>query len=203
MTARYTVSIQMQGSTAEIRRRIETAVRSSGAEAITWSEEGTRCQAVYGGTFRSFGERLTVDIEAARTVVVQSISTLPTTLFDWGKNRENCERVAVALKATEPVADQQRRDREQRERQQADQRRGEAEQCRFRGRAVPNYYTVLEVAPHARQSLIERAYKALMMEEHPDRGGETRRAQLINEAFEVLGHPSRRDEFDRENGFMR
>lgn len=61
-----------------------------------------------------------------------------------------------------------------------------------------DYYDVLEVSPNARQGVIEKAYRALMLEEHPDRGGDTRRAQLINEAYEVLSDPARRQQYDRE-----
>ena len=63
--------------------------------------------------------------------------------------------------------------------------------------AFIDYYEVLEVSPAARQSVIDKAYRALMLEEHPDRGGDTRKAQLINEAYQVLGDPARRTEFDR------
>ena len=63
--------------------------------------------------------------------------------------------------------------------------------------AFIDYYEVLEVSPGARQSVIDKAYRALMLEEHPDRGGDTRKAQLINEAYQVLGDPARRTEFDR------
>ena len=63
--------------------------------------------------------------------------------------------------------------------------------------AFIDYYEVLEVSPVARQSVIDKAYRALMLEEHPDRGGDTRKAQLINEAYQVLGDPARRTEFDR------
>lgn len=72
--------------------------------------------------------------------------------------------------------------------------------CRYRGRPVPDYYEVLEVSPRARQTVIEKAYRALMRECHPDTGGDPRRAQLINEAYEVLCDPHERQRFDQENG---
>ena len=71
---------------------------------------------------------------------------------------------------------------------------------RYRGRTVPDYYDVLEVSPRARQSVIDKAYRALMREDHPDQGGDARKAQLLNEAYEVLRDPTKRREYDRENG---
>ena len=73
---------------------------------------------------------------------------------------------------------------------------------RYRGRAVPDYYEVLEVSTKARQSVIDRAYRALMREDHPDLGGDPRKAQLINEAYEVLRDPERRRAYDKENGLL-
>lgn len=71
---------------------------------------------------------------------------------------------------------------------------------RYRGRVIPDYYEVLEVSPKARQSVIEKAYRALMREVHPDLGGDPRKAQLINEAYEVLCDPATRRAYDEENG---
>ena len=64
-------------------------------------------------------------------------------------------------------------------------------------REFVDYYEVLEVSSGARQSVIDKAYRALMLEEHPDRGGDTRKAQLINEAYQALSDPVRRAEFNR------
>jgi len=74
--------------------------------------------------------------------------------------------------------------------------------CRYRGKAVADYYEVLEVSPRARQTVIEKAYRALMRECHPDLGGDPRKAQLINEAYEVLRDPLERRRFDQENGLV-
>ena len=88
----------------------------------------------------------------------------------------------------------------------------DAQEDRFRraARARPRYfyagkpigedfYRVLRVSPHDGQDAIERAYKKMMKQSHPDLGGDTERAQLINEAYEVLGHHVSRRQYDREN----
>jgi DnaJ-domain-containing protein 1 len=72
---------------------------------------------------------------------------------------------------------------------------------RYGGKTVVDYYEVLEVSPKARQSVIEKAYRALMREDHPDQGGDVARAQLINEAYQVLRDPEARARYDRQNGF--
>jgi DnaJ-domain-containing protein 1 len=77
--------------------------------------------------------------------------------------------------------------------------RGGPRNCRYRGKVVTDYYEVLEVSPRARPVVIEKAYRALMHECHPDLGGDPRKAQLINEAYEVLKDPAERRRFDREN----
>lgn len=77
-----------------------------------------------------------------------------------------------------------------------------AQTRRYRGRTVPDYYEVLEVSPRARQAVIEKAYRALMREDHPDQGGDPRKAQLINEAYDVVGDQAKRREYDRENGLV-
>lgn len=72
----------------------------------------------------------------------------------------------------------------------------------FRGRPVPDPYRVLEVAVNARQSVIEKAYRAIMLEDHPDRGGDSARAQQVNAAYEILRDAATRREFDEENGIV-
>lgn len=61
-----------------------------------------------------------------------------------------------------------------------------------------DYYEILEVSPTARPAVIDKAYRALMFEEHPDKGGSTAHAQLINEAYAVLSDPTQRAEHDRQ-----
>ena len=64
-----------------------------------------------------------------------------------------------------------------------------------------SYYTRLEVSPGASHDEIVHAYRRLAMDVHPDAHPEdpdgTRRFREITEAYEVLGDPERRADYDR------
>ena len=68
------------------------------------------------------------------------------------------------------------------------------------GHAAPVYYEILAVHTEATTEQIEGAYRREMRQHHPDRGGESRRAQLINEAYETLRDATKRRIYDRDNG---
>lgn len=59
------------------------------------------------------------------------------------------------------------------------------------------HYQVLGVDVEAEPFLIEAAYRAMMRRAHPDMGGDTGRAQMINEAFRILRDPASRARYDR------
>lgn len=66
-----------------------------------------------------------------------------------------------------------------------------------------NYYDILEVNQNASQEIIEKAYKVLVKKYHPDlQNSATEKSKceekikLINEAYEVLSNPSKRDEYN-------
>jgi hypothetical protein len=59
------------------------------------------------------------------------------------------------------------------------------------------HYQVLGVDVEAEPFVIEAAYRAMMRRAHPDLGGETGHAQLINEAFRVLRDPASRASYDQ------
>jgi hypothetical protein len=61
-----------------------------------------------------------------------------------------------------------------------------------------NHYEVLHVSRDAPLEIIRGSYRALMqqLKNHPDLGGDTATAALINEAYAVLTDPERRAEYD-------
>lgn len=73
------------------------------------------------------------------------------------------------------------------------------------GAKLSNYYEILNVAREADQSAIRAAYRALILEYHPDTGrteaaaGE-RASKMINEAYSVLGNEQHRAAYDRNLG---
>jgi uncharacterized protein YbaR (Trm112 family) len=63
-----------------------------------------------------------------------------------------------------------------------------------------NYYRVLQVQPDAPLEIIRASYRTMMKElkQHPDLGGGTYGAAVLNEAYEVLSNPVRRAAYDKE-----
>lgn len=59
-----------------------------------------------------------------------------------------------------------------------------------------NYYSILGVNKDASQAEIKQAYRRLAMMHHPDRGGDSSKLSIVNEAYEVLGNESKRAEYD-------
>ncbi len=62
-----------------------------------------------------------------------------------------------------------------------------------------NYYRILFVQPDAPAELIKASYRTLMgpLKRHPDLGGDHETASLINEAYQVLSDPVRREAYAR------
>lgn len=62
-----------------------------------------------------------------------------------------------------------------------------------------NYFRILYVQPDAPIEIVTASYRALMgpLKKHPDRGGNHAEASLINEAYNVLSDPVRRDAYVR------
>jgi curved DNA-binding protein CbpA len=65
-------------------------------------------------------------------------------------------------------------------------------------RARPDYYRVLQVDPAANPLVVQAAYRALAQIFHPDVFGDEDEMKKINAAWEVLGDPRRRREYDIE-----
>lgn len=61
-----------------------------------------------------------------------------------------------------------------------------------------NYYEILGVNEGASQDDIKKAYKKLAMKHHPDRGGDEKKFQEISQAYDTIGDPSKRQQYDHE-----
>jgi hypothetical protein len=61
-----------------------------------------------------------------------------------------------------------------------------------------NYYRILHVQPEAPDQVITASYRTMMskLRLHPDLGGDTAGAALINEAYAVLSDPTKRAAYD-------
>ena len=65
-------------------------------------------------------------------------------------------------------------------------------------RARPDHYRVLQVDPAANPLVIQAAYRVLAQIWHPDVSGDDAEMKRINAAWEVLGDPRRRKQYDVE-----
>lgn len=58
------------------------------------------------------------------------------------------------------------------------------------------YYDDLGVPNNADQDTIKRAYRKLAMQNHPDKGGDPEKFKKISEAYETIGDPDKRHQYD-------
>jgi molecular chaperone DnaJ len=63
--------------------------------------------------------------------------------------------------------------------------------------AKRDYYEVLGVGKSASADEIKKAFRRAAVEHHPDRGGDETKFKEINEAYEVLKDPSKRQRYDQ------
>ncbi len=65
-----------------------------------------------------------------------------------------------------------------------------------------DYYQTLGVEKTATQDEIKKAYRKLATKHHPDKGGDTAQFQNISRAYDVLGDPQKRSQYDAEQNGM-
>jgi len=62
---------------------------------------------------------------------------------------------------------------------------------------MKNYYDILEISKGASQEEIKKAYRKLAHQYHPDKGGDEKKFKEINEAYQVLGNPQKKAQYDQ------
>jgi DnaJ-class molecular chaperone len=64
---------------------------------------------------------------------------------------------------------------------------------------MPNYYEILDVSKDATPSDIKKSYRSLSLKYHPDKpSGDKNKFQEINQAYEILSDPQKREQYDAE-----
>ena len=66
---------------------------------------------------------------------------------------------------------------------------------------MKDYYSILGVSKSASDGEIKKAYRKLASQHHPDRGGDSNKFKEVQEAYDVLSNPQRKQEFDNPQGF--
>lgn len=66
-----------------------------------------------------------------------------------------------------------------------------------------DYYNRLGIPKNATQEEIKKAYRKLASAHHPDKGGDTKTFQEIEEAYRILSDEQKRSEYDNPNPFNR
>ena len=59
-----------------------------------------------------------------------------------------------------------------------------------------NYYDILGVKKSASADEIKKAFRKLAQKHHPDAGGDEETFKEINEAYEVLSDPEKKEQYD-------
>ena len=61
-----------------------------------------------------------------------------------------------------------------------------------------NYYEILKVPDFSTYEIIKQNYKNLMLESHPDKGGDSDKFELIREAYELMKDNNKKKEYDNK-----
>lgn len=104
MASSYAISLEVSLPPEQTEAAVYQAFLHAGIGQVAGG--GGIMRGKVGAGWQSWGEDVLAIIgHGPRGTVVQlrSESTLPTTLVDWGRNRQNLERVVAALRALAPV----------------------------------------------------------------------------------------------------
>ena len=61
-----------------------------------------------------------------------------------------------------------------------------------------NYYEILKVPDFSSYGIIKKNYKNLMLESHPDKGGDSDKFKLIREAYDIMKDDVQKKEYDNK-----
>ena len=61
-----------------------------------------------------------------------------------------------------------------------------------------NYYEILKVPDFSSYEIIKKNYKNLMLESHPDKGGDSDKFKLIREAYDIMKDDVHKKEYDNK-----
>ena len=64
-----------------------------------------------------------------------------------------------------------------------------------------DHYQTLGVSPQADEKEIKKAYRKLAGKHHPDKGGDENEFKKIQQAYETLSDPAKRQQYDNPNPF--
>jgi len=64
-----------------------------------------------------------------------------------------------------------------------------------------DHYQTLGVSKDANQQDIKKAFRKLASKHHPDKGGDPEQFKVVQEAYETLSDPSKREQYDNPNPF--
>src|SRR5436309_311083 len=66
------------------------------------------------------------------------------------------------------------------------------------GDSTMDYYEVMQISPNAELDTIQRVYRLLAQRFHPDNQatGDAERFRVLTEAYQVLGDPEKRAQYD-------
>ena len=59
-----------------------------------------------------------------------------------------------------------------------------------------SHYSTLGVAPSSTHEQIRAAYRSLVVKHHPDKGGDEKIFKAVQEAFDVVGDPAKRQAYN-------
>jgi len=68
---------------------------------------------------------------------------------------------------------------------------------------MANYYQLLHVQPDAPTAVIKASYRALIQRLHPDHGGDSAYAAIVNQAYDTLTDPVKREKYDKKERIER